>query len=106
MTDIKTDIKKEEALFDAEYVQQKIDLIKKGLPVDISEDELRALEETFRGARSFYIDILKALGDGEKTGSEVATEILEESKNLVGVEMALRDIDDFRRKHWAKIKNI
>src|SRR4051812_28920509 len=94
----KTSVKK----LDAEYIQAKIDLIEQGLPIDITEEELHVLEETLRGARSFYIDILVGLHSRRGGGEDVDHHIVEESKNLAGVEMALRKIDDFRREHWKK----
>jgi hypothetical protein len=89
---------------DIEYVQKKIDLIERGLPVDISEKELQSLENTLRGARSFYVDIIKGLYDRQEMGNEVETHLIEESKNLVGVELALRKIDEFRQIHIDHIK--
>jgi uncharacterized protein (UPF0212 family) len=97
--------KKTPKKLDAEYIQTKINLIEQGLPIDISEEELKALEETFRGARSFYIDILVGLHDRKGVGEDVDHHIIEESKNLAGIEMALRKVDDFRKEHWKKIKN-
>ena len=88
---------------DAEYIQAKIGLIERGLPVDISESELATLEDMLRGARSFYIDILQSFNIRKEAGEEVEHHIAEESKNLVGVEMALRKIDDFRKEHGSKI---
>jgi hypothetical protein len=88
---------------DVEYVQKKIDLIERGLPVDISEGELQSLEETLRGARSFYIDIIQSLHNRMRTGEDVEHHITEENKNLVGVELALRKIDDFRKEHHMHI---
>ncbi len=89
---------------DIEHVQKKIDLIELGLPVDISEKELQSLEETLRGARSFYIDIIQTLHARKTSGEDVEHHITEENKNLVGVELALRKIDDFRKEHPAHIK--
>lgn len=88
---------------DAEYIQAKIGLIERGLPVDISESELAMLEDTLRGARSFYIDILQNLNSRKDTGEEVEHHVIEENRNLAGVEIALRKIDDFRKEHGSKI---
>ncbi len=90
---------------EAEYIQRKIELIEKGLPIDISEKELHALEDMLRGARSFYIDILEALHKRVAAGEKLETHIVEENKNLAGVELALRKIDDFREEHHSKIRN-
>ena len=94
--------------FDAHHVQGKIELIEKGLPIDISEPELMALEDTLRGARSFYLDILMPLEAQREAGTasaEVEATFIEESKNLASVDLALRKIDDFRKTHWKQIKN-
>lgn len=99
-------LKKSKPEYDPEYIQKKIDLIEKGLPVDIAEDELKALEESLRGARSFYIDILQVLyTHKDQDNTDVEKSIVEEGKNIVGIEMALRKIDEFREKHWSHIKN-
>ena len=89
---------------DPEYIEGKIQLIERGLPIDISEDELAALEETLRGARSFYVDILKSLHDRKHLGEELDEHIAEENGNLAGVELALRKIDEFREAHPDRIK--
>ena len=86
------------------YVQKKIELIESGLPIDISEEELNDLEEILRGARSFYIDIVTAFGDRKKKkGEDVEEYIAAENKNLAGVELALRKIDEFRAVHKRQI---
>jgi hypothetical protein len=90
---------------DPGYVQKKIELIEKGLPIDITEAELQELEETLRGARSFYIDIVQALMARQEKGEDIETFVNDENKNLAGVEIALRKIDDFRKNHWSHIKN-
>ncbi|MBX4198651.1 hypothetical protein KW782_05005 [Candidatus Parcubacteria bacterium] len=100
---MKSKAKKSEEI-DVELIQRKIDLIERGLPVDITESELASLETTFRGARSFYIDMIKALYDRRATGEDVEHHIIEESKNLAGVELALRKIDEFRKIHSEHIK--
>lgn len=90
---------------DAEYIQGKIALIEKGLPIDITESELQLLEEDLRGARSFSIDLLAHFTQQREVGEEEAEELFtEESKNLAGVEMALRRIDEFRVEHKKHIK--
>lgn len=89
---------------DVEAVQSKIDLIERGLPVDITEAELVSLEETLRGARSFYIDMIRALDVRKKAGEDVEHHLIEESRNLAGVELALRKIDEFRISHGSHIK--
>ncbi|MDQ3076920.1 MAG: hypothetical protein M3Q63_02610 [bacterium] len=93
---------------DAEYIQGKIALIEKGLPIDITEQELELLEEDLRGARSFSIDLLAHFTQRKEKGSDEDAEELftEESKNLAGVEMALRKVDEFRAEHWKQIKHI
>jgi hypothetical protein len=97
-------LKSEHPEYDPNYVQQKIELIVKGLPIDISEEELQALESMLRGARSFYIDLLIVL-EG-KEDEESKKHYLEEALNLAGTELALRRIDIFRKEHWSKIKPI
>lgn len=101
-------LKKAHPEFDPEYIQKKIGLIEKGLPIDISEEELTALEESLRGARSFYIDILAILTKNAEEDKTAALDphFIEESKNLVGIELALRKVDDFRAHHWNKIKTV
>jgi hypothetical protein len=90
---------------DAEYIQGKIALIEKGLPIDISEKELQLLEADLRGARSFCIDLLEHFDQRKLAGEREAEELfVEESKNLAGVEMALRRIDEFRVEHKRHIK--
>ena len=89
--------------FDLDYVQKKIELIVKGLPIDITEEELIALEEVLRGARSFYIDLLIALESSNEKGASVSEHYTHEAINLAGAELALRKIDDFRKKHVSKI---
>src|SRR6476620_2810812 len=96
-------LKKSKPEYDPEYIQQKIDLIIKGLPVDISEEEICALEEMLRGARSFYVDLLVVLDGKRRGGEDVQTHYVEEALNLAGIELALRRIDDFRKTHWKKI---
>lgn len=94
--------------FDAHHVQGKIELIEKGLPINTSEPELMALEDSLRGARSFYLDILMPLEAHREAGTatpEIEAVFTEESKNLAGVDLALRKIDDFRKTHWKHIKN-
>ena len=92
--------------FDTHHIQGKIELIEKGLPIDISEEELHALEDSLRGARSFYLDILTPLQTAmEKGDTSVEADYVEESKNLTAVEVALRKIDEFRSLHWKQIKN-
>jgi len=98
-------LKKSKPEYDPEYVQQKISLIEKGLPVDISEAELQSLEDMLRGARSFYIDLISILHSKQKEGMNVDADYIEECKNLAGTELALRAVDDFRTKHWSHIKN-
>jgi hypothetical protein len=95
---------KKDRKVDVDQVQSKIDLIERGLPVDITESELIALEETLRGARSFYIDMIRALDDRKNQGEDVEHHFVEESKNLAGVEIALRKIDEFRISHGHHIK--
>ncbi len=96
---------KKDARPDAEYIQGKIALIEKGLPIDISEDELQLLETDLRGARSFCIDLLAHFNQRKEMGEHEAEELfVEESKNLAGVEMALRKIDEFRVEHKKHIK--
>ncbi len=98
-------LKQSKPEFDPEVIQQKISLIEKGLPIDIEEKELQTLEETLRGARSFYLDILDILNKNKEGNDSVRQHIVEESANLVGIEMALRKVDIFREKHWTHIKN-
>ena len=93
--------KKAHPEYNPHSIQTKIGLIEKGLPIDIAEDELIALEDMLRGARGFYIDILAILHKKGDVGFEVT--IAEESKNLVDIEMALRQIDDFRKNHRSQI---
>jgi hypothetical protein len=81
-----------------------MDLIERGLPIDISEKELQGLETTFRGARSFYIDILDSLNDRRRSGEDVEKYFTDEAINLAGVELALRRIDEFRLAHKAHVK--
>ena len=91
---------------DAEYIQGKIKLIEQGLPINISETELTILESTFRGARSFYVDILGDLDRKIKAGQEnLEGHMIDESRNIADVELALRRIDEFRAKHWNQIQN-
>ncbi|MDQ3014320.1 MAG: hypothetical protein M3Q73_00440 [bacterium] len=85
-------------------VQSKIELIERGLPVDITEAELVSFEETLRGARSFYIDMIQSLDTRKQAGEDVEHHFTEESKNLAGVELALRRIDEFRNSHGSHIK--
>lgn len=82
--------------FDPEYVEEKMRLIKKGLPISVTESELAELERTLRGARSFYMDMIESLEGRKAAGESVDGQIAEEKANLVAVEFALRDIDDFR----------
>jgi hypothetical protein len=89
---------------DPDYVQKKIELIEKGLPIDISEEELAHFEHILRGARSFYIDMLQSLEARKKGGEDVEAFVVEESKNVAAVEMGLRKVDDFRKNHWKQIK--
>jgi hypothetical protein len=96
-------LKSEHPEYDPEYIQQKIALIVKGLPIDISEEELQALEAMLRGARSFYIDLLIILET--KDDEESKKHYIEEAMNLAGTELALRKVDIFRKEHWNKIKN-
>lgn len=95
--------KKTRPEYDPDKIQKKIDLIEKGLPIDIEETELKTLEDTFRGAHDFYVDILDILSKQQKT-PEIEANFTEESKNLAGVTLALRKIDDFRRNHRTSIK--
>ncbi len=97
-------LKKDHPEYDPDYVQQKIELIVKGLPIDISEEELQALEHMLRGARSFYIDLLIVLENKEDEDSK--KHYAEEAHNLAGTELALRKIDNFRKDHWQKIKPV
>jgi uncharacterized protein (UPF0212 family) len=96
-------LKKTHPEYDPEYIQKKVDLIEKGLPIDITEDELETLETMLRGARSFYIDLLLVLDKQRKKGGKVDKAFIEEAKNLAGTELALRCIDLFRKKHQSKI---
>ncbi len=96
-------LKKSKPEYDPEYVQKKIDLIIKGLPIDISESELQTLEEMLRGARSFYIDLLIALEGSEEKEEGITVHYAHEAVNLAGTELALRKIDDFRKNHLNKI---
>ena len=95
--------KKENVHTDPEYIQKKIYLIEKGLPIDVTENELVSLEETFRGARSFYVDILQDLETRKTNGEKVDRYIVAESRNLAGIELALRKIDQFRLNHRIHI---
>jgi hypothetical protein len=97
-----TKLKQEHPEYDPAYIQEKINLIVKGLPIDISEEELRALEEMLRGARSFYIDLLMILE--KKTDEESKEHYKHEAMNLAGTELALRKVDDFRKAHQSQIK--
>jgi hypothetical protein len=88
-------------------IRSKIDLIEKGLPVNITEGELQDLELILRNARSFYIDILEPLSDRKDKGEvsdSVEENIMEESINIAGVDLALRKIDEFRAAHKSQIK--
>jgi hypothetical protein len=96
-------LKSEHPEYDPDYIQQKIALIVKGLPIDISEEELQALESMLRGARSFYIDLLIVLEN--KEDEESKKHYVDEALNLAGTELALRKIDVFRTEHWNKIKH-
>jgi len=96
-------LKKSKPEYDPEYIQHKIDLIIKGLPIDIAEEELQVLEEMLRGARSFYIDLLIVLEPKRGTDKDADTHYVEESLNLASIELALRKVDDFRKEHWKKI---
>src|SRR4051812_47333364 len=87
--------------FGPEYIQKKISLIEKGLPIDITEKELHMLEKTLRGAQSFYIDLLLILEGHREKGMDIETDYISEAKNLAGVALALRKIDEFRSKHWS-----
>ena len=97
-------LKQSKPEYDPDYVQKKIDLIVKGLPIDISEEELRTVEEMLRGARSFYIDLLIALESNRAQGEDVDVHYTHEAINIAGTEIALRKIDDFRKVHHHKIK--
>ncbi len=97
--------KKSKSEIDVEYIQRKMDLIERGLPIDISEKELQSLETTFRGARSFYIDILENLNARLKSGEGVEHHFTEEAINLAGVELALRKVDEFRVSHRGNISD-
>lgn len=96
-------LKKSQPQYDPDYVQKKIDLIVKGLPINITEEELQALERMLRGARSFYIDLLIALEGPNEKDTNVSEHYAHEAINLAGTELALRKIDDFRKKHVSKI---
>ncbi len=82
---------------DAEYIQGKIALIEKGLPINITEQELGLLEKDLRGARSFCIDMLELFesqkAKGELMEADIEKLFTNESKNLAGIEMALRKVD-------------
>jgi hypothetical protein len=95
--------KKSKPEFDPEYVEKKIALIEKGLPIDISEEELESLEENLRGARSFYIDLLIILEGNRSKGINVDSDYAHEAMNLAGTSIALRKIDEFREKHRSHI---
>lgn len=88
------------------YVQKKIELIDKGLPIDVSETELEDLEKILRGARGFYIDIVQELyKHRNESGRDVRKFIMAENKNIVDTELALRRIDDFRESHREQIRS-
>ncbi len=92
-----------------EFIQGKIELIRQGLPINISEEELHVLEEDLKGARYFSVDMLRQFED-KKSSPGVEKEDIEhlfaaESKNLAEIEIALRKIDEFRAEHWSKIQN-
>lgn len=74
-------------------IQIKVDLVLKGLPIDVTEEELVALEEILRGARRWYVDIFELIGIQSIGHAMYHTE---QAKNMVGVEMALRKVDDAR----------
>lgn len=67
---------------------------------------MQALEEMLRGACSFYIDLLIALEGSEEKEADVTEHYAHEAINLAGAELALRKIDNFRKKHLAKIKDL
>jgi len=105
-------LKKTHPEYDPEYIQKKIDLINRGLPLNISQRELEALEATLRGAKSFYIDLLLVLEERKKIAQkktdkkeikQIEKDYIEEAKNLAGTAIALRQVDVFRLKHGNKI---